>query len=80
MTGEDAGGSVALSLYEVKIAFGCMVEAMMHLEDWEYDIKVGVERSDVQQLVDRLKNVIVDSGFWGVPLKSMKQGDGDFGP
>lgn len=59
---------VVVAISDAKIIYACLVEATISLEDWEYEIKIGVPKDKVEELIGELKGAIVESGFWGTPL------------
>ena len=61
------GAMIVLSVDEAKTVHSCMSVAVLSLDDWEYEIKVGVSKEDVVRVMASLKAIIEDAGQWGVP-------------
>lgn len=56
---------VLMSIDEAKTLYSCAIESNATLEDWEYDIRIGVGREEVLALQMRLKELIIETGQWG---------------
>ena len=61
------GSKIVLSLDEAKTIHSCMSIVTLALDDWEYEIKVGVPAEEVVRIMTLLKGIISDSGAWGIP-------------
>jgi hypothetical protein len=64
----SAGSSnFILSLTEAKTLHSCLAFAVGKLDDWEYPIIVGASKEEVLELVKSLRDLIQNTGAWGLP-------------
>lgn len=54
--GEHRG--ISLSVAEAEILASCIVETDEALDSWEYEIRIGVPRDEVLEILSRLKACI----------------------